>query len=67
MGIMVLLRHALAFMNGRKTVIALTVTEKLNRLWRICLADGLAIDVPYREILGYGHTHCVVNGIGDMK
>ena len=54
-GIRVLLRNAVAFMDGPKTIPQLTATEKLGRLWRICLADALAIDVPYRETLGYGN------------
>lgn len=53
MGIRVLLRIAVAFVDGPKTVLPLTAIEGLGRLWRICLADALAIDVPYRETLGY--------------
>ncbi|KAL8976900.1 MAG: hypothetical protein Q9205_007193 [Flavoplaca limonia] len=63
----VLLRHAVAFMNGRKTVLPLTATEKLDRLWRICLADALAINVPYRETLRYGDRKDLILALGNLQ
>ena len=54
-------------MDGRRTVLPLTATEELDRLWRICLADALAVDVPYRETLGYDDWKDLILALANMS